>query len=747
VSEGTAWSPVLAESIADTVDSPTVPRQRDTSRPVSDDGPTDAVRLGRGMRLRLFAAVQALLADPSLAGLGDAARLSAVVLYAKSRAPQGREDDNQTSIWGSELGRWLGMSESTVHHKVLPTLRKTGALHTQVVTNTEGQPTGLACLIMPLWRARHSGDAAHPLALSKVELATLLRLIEALFGPGWAPKYGERIPPGILASRTGKGAATDRLGLLLMVLNTRASGWLNLCGGSVVKREGRVAATLARLLGCSPYGTRKVLARLAEAGVVERERRTTGTRMNGRGRVLVLPVARAYRRARRTPAEAVQGRKPVLSERPDSAAGDHALAAMAGALGISGTYEGEATSEPEVQERPDGAEFHADHTSLVTLASCPPVSGGFSGEGRREYGDQPKRAREHENQIAGGDACGQLTPLNVAGRMFRREQPKQSLPISGGKNGRGPVPNEPVRTGSITGQGSRPQKRVPLPVENLRAALAPIQPLWARLEHPAARHLVEAAVRTELTTVEGFAGPAIAPRVLADRLARRLEDQIRLGAPIKNPVGWMLKRGLPQRQMCGDVRCDEGALLDSGRECPRCDEVRDDRRDQRRRVAASVDAVTPHASKAERRAAIERQLHDTVTAQAWVKAHKREEARTRRAAAKARAGAATTQAATSETVALAPLVPPAPHSSIVTLALEPKGEDVGQELVLEELTREQVLDWRTRAAHDHQVVFDHIEQYGEHSAKRLFTCASVERMQRLARLKHLDLGYIPWGQE
>ncbi|MCX4774474.1 MULTISPECIES: hypothetical protein [unclassified Streptomyces] len=66
----------------------------------SDDDP---LRLGR--RMRLLATVQALLADPSIAGLKDAPKLAAVVLYAKSRAPRGKKSDNQTSISG---GDWSG---------------------------------------------------------------------------------------------------------------------------------------------------------------------------------------------------------------------------------------------------------------------------------------------------------------------------------------------------------------------------------------------------------------------------------------------------------------------------------------------------------------------------------------------------------------------------------------------------------------------------------------------------------------
>jgi hypothetical protein len=93
-------------------------------------------------------------------------------------------------------------------------------------------------------------------------------------------------------------------------------------------------------------------------------------------------------------------------------------------------------------------------------------------------------------------------------------------------------------------------------------------------------------------------------------------------------------------------------------------------------------------------------------------------------------------------------MPPPRPAAVIVPAAEPEFADVddGQELVLEELTREQVLDWRNRAAADHQLVFDHIDRYGELSAQRLFTRAFVAQVQRLAGLGHLDLGYTTWGQ-
>ncbi|MDQ1051516.1 hypothetical protein QFZ76_009752 [Streptomyces sp. V4I2] len=61
---------------------------------------------------------------------------------------------------------------------------------------------------------------------------------------------------------------------------------------------------------------------------------------------------------------------------------------------------------------------------------------------------------------------------------------------------------------------------------------------------------MEATTRTELARVEGYAGRADAPKILAARLVRRLEDQVRLHGPITDPVGWLIARGLPQRQEC-----------------------------------------------------------------------------------------------------------------------------------------------------------------------------------------------------
>lgn len=92
-----------------------------------------------------------------------------------------------------------------------------------------------------------------------------------------------------------------------------------------------------------------------------------------------------------------------------------------------------------------------------------------------------------------------------------------------------------------------------------------------------------------------------------------------------------------------------------------------------------------------------------------------------------------------------PVVVPTPRPVAAPVAAV-DDVDQEQELVLEELTRDQVRDWRVRAMKDPQVVFDHIDRYGETSARRLFTGRMVDQVQRVAGLGHLNLGYLPWGQ-
>nr|CAA51961.1 TRA1 [Streptomyces prasinus] len=248
------------------------------------------LQLTETMRTRLLAAVRALVSDPALDGAGDPARLAAVVLMAKAKVAT----NYRTTITAKELGRWVGLKPSRIAHQVLPELREREVLGSNETTSAAGRVTGLECWVIPMYRAQHGGDRRHVLALSRVELIVLLKLIETLFAPGWVHKDGSVTPAGMLADRTGRGAATDRLGLLLMVLSSNSKGWLQLCSGSVDTSRGRPAATAGRLLGCSPAAGAKVLARLQERGLLTVDRRETASGLNARSRVRLLPVAQAH---------------------------------------------------------------------------------------------------------------------------------------------------------------------------------------------------------------------------------------------------------------------------------------------------------------------------------------------------------------------------------------------------------------------------------------------------------------------
>ncbi len=195
------------------------------------------------------------------------------------------------------------------------------------------------------------------------------------------------------------------------------------------------------------------------------------------------------------------------------------------------------------------------------------------------------------------------------------------------------------------------------------------------------------------------------------------------------------------------MHCDDRVLSYSSRDCPRCEERQADRLAQRRPVAAAVDAAMPWVSEAERR------LQQAVTAEGWGKARERQWLEAQRAALQARAresGPASVGPANPAAVPVAvPVVLRAPGPVEDALPPESEPQDVGEgeaPLVLEELTRQQVIDWRARAERDHQLVLDHIDEHGELSARRLFTSRFVDQVLRLVGTRHLVLGHTAWGQ-
>lgn len=693
--------------------------------PVPFRGPGQPLALGRDTRARLGTVVRTLLGAPG----ADAVRLAVLVLA--SRTPSG---SGVVEIRTRELARWIGMSESYVASVVVPGLRRSRVVDVETATGEFGQDVGLRCRVVPLWEAM--GRAGDPLALTKGELATLLRLLEAVMAPGWAHRDGSVTPAGLLGERRGRGAATDRLALLLLVLEARDTGRVRLCGGSADIKRGRAATTVAQLLGCTASAGERVLERLEAWGLVRRVRLQTASGLAQRTRLVVPAVAAAH--SRREGATAGQGGRrsaaePEFSE-PDVTAGPGQGSQAGAEQQVSGAQgsDGTALAEPDV-----AASLHTDHSPVVTLVVSAEPSQGFSGEGRGGNPGRPERAGVHGDQDQEAAAVEALRLIDGEGGPLRGEQPAKSPSSVGEKSGCGPVAGDHVRSGDSASQGRQHRGRVPLPSADLQAVLAPVDLVWARLERPAARRIVEAAARNELKAVEGYASRTDAPKVLADRLARRLADQIRLAGPIHDPVGWLLARGLPQRQECTDVRCDDGTLLDSSRDCPRCEDRQVDRRAQRHAIAATVDTAMSDTSEAERRTATEQQLHETVTTRAWARERAWKQVRAQQAADSKTRAAAAPPAVGGAVLSRVPL--PGPPPAIVMEAA-----DAEAELVLEDLTREQVLDWRTRAAADHTIVHDHLARYGEASAQKLFTRAFVTLVQRLSRLEHLNLGYTTW---
>ncbi|MER5355873.1 hypothetical protein ABT093_36835 [Kitasatospora sp. NPDC002551] len=597
------------------------------------------------MRLRLQAAVHALLADESVAGLPDAARLAAVVVLAKGAVESGR-----TVLWSGELAKWLGVSVSMVSHKVLPPLRAKGALRTLVVTNDAGEPVALDLSLEPVARLRRARDVRHPLALTRSELATLMRLCEALFGPGRTPKDAAPTPPGRLAQREREqrhGAASDRLALLLLVLSCRENGRLKLCSGSLKAPElGRGAATLALLMrggakAVTPAAADRLLSRLEGYDAAEVERDENGVPT---GRVTLLPVAESYAAVR--PAKKVAGARSVARPRlrevevPQAAAPaagpgcpdtEAVQEAPAGSSLPSVSTEGDLGSPEALSEAPAGsgpaetqveaegvavsasADFHAPHALVVTPSGFADEVDGSSGACAVGAGHRrPERAGAREDGPESG-----LPKLRLVGAA---EDPL-----------RGEQPNTQLDQNTQAPQGVAPDQPVPyvgLPSDGyLARALSPAEDLWVRLTNPSTRDFVLKHVRTALDGIAVWTGVDDAPEALAARLAFRLKRQRSQGNPtVTDPVGWFLKRGLPQERWCSHPACDNGIRAGSDADC-NCDLRVQDRRATRRAVIRQVVQQMPGADFEQRQAPIEQALAEHAAQRAAVQVETERRAR------------------------------------------------------------------------------------------------------------------------
>ncbi|MFF8993974.1 hypothetical protein ACF09H_29420 [Streptomyces sp. NPDC014983] len=547
------------------------------------------------MRTRLSSAVRALITDPRLADCTHAQQLAAVVLMGKTNHRSGRV---QTTA--RELGRWLGVTASSVDHDVLPALVAARAVTTEVVTATNGRVEGVSCRVEPVWEVR--GEYGAELALAKKEFAVLLGLLEALFAPGWA---GVETPPGLLAERAGRGAATDRLALLLLMLHAREDGTVPLVGGTVKDGRGRCAATLAKLLGCSVSGGSKVLGRLRRWKVVETPSRRARSGMRGKQLLLVPAVAD-------TSADGAVGTAPgaglapvqgvsepavlatspactacaaaestdealplagegwsqesfedLMEERPAAAPGDLEASPEGDAPGQGPFADVVEGAGNEVSGRPGAACLHAVHAGVAEVEEEGAGDGGFSGSAVGGGGGLPERVRARE------DVAGTSPPQGGAGAgPLRGEKPGQ-LPSGEGKFG---------KQRRVFG----PAASVP---EELSEALAPVAELWSQIGRSSTRWWLAGLVRGEVGRLRGLVGSELAQRVLAERLQRRMDEQ---RSPVGDLVGWLVKRGLPQRPGCWSQVCDEGLRMDTRGACESCEVLVGDRRGLRQRVAEQV---------------------------------------------------------------------------------------------------------------------------------------------------------------
>lgn len=587
----------------------------DQAGPAPRRGASHPLVLGRDARARLRRAVRELLNLPGLKGLPDSARLLVVVLAAKTSAESGVAE-----VRAGELARWLGLSVSRVR-RIVRKLREANVVKADTATGDWDEHTGLRCEVRPLWDAR--GKPGHPLALVRREFAVLLRLAEAVFGPGWRHRDRPDTPAGLLAWRKGRGGSTDRLALLVLVLEARETGRVRLCGGKVSAR-GRAAATLARLLGCGLAGAEAVLERLEAAGLVARPRRETVSGLRHRGRLVVPAVAAAHGRSAASVVreQRVRGAKSDFSD-PDVVPG---LIDGLATEEDSQVEEELATEEAETPDSDVAPSLHADHASEA--GDCGRSAGEWccSGEAASGYCDRPGCARACEGGPLRGDQPETSPNQLKEDRAPGRERGPESADAAAR-----------LLTSVATGHDGQQQRGVPpRPPADLEVILAPVAALWARLERGGARHVVVRAARVARGAVAAVIGSEGVDEVVAARLTRRLRDQ---GGPdaVTDPVGWLVGRGLSCRSSCADGRCDEGRLMDTGESCESCEVLVAGRRAVRHEVAAQVDAELLGAKPAERRAATEERLRQRTAVDAEWEAVRHERAVAARAAREAEA--------------------------------------------------------------------------------------------------------------
>ncbi|WP_103528913.1 winged helix-turn-helix domain-containing protein [Streptomyces sp. SM12] len=504
-----------------------------------------------------------LLSDPRLEDASDAARLAAVVALSRNPMASG-----QVEIRAGEMGRWAGISESAVKSSVWPELRRTGAARVTPVGGGDGVPhTGVRIELVPLWDAK--GVLGHPLAVERLDVVLLLRVLEALMAPGWGPGS----PFGLLAGRAGRGAPRARLALLLLTLAARESGWVRLCGGTADRKHGRPATTLARMLGlrCSPGAAARVLSQLEEAGLIEVRRRRTGSGLRHRSGILVHAVAAAHGRETRSEASI----RSIAD--PSSAARSIETGRETEEEQVSGPDSGKIV---DLADPSSTAPLHTDHSLLADVSGDGSGDRCFSGESRQGCCRRPECACAREDAAGVDGPSAEHGPGEVADGPLRgdkqtsspdhhQEQPdlpdgRPKLSLVKSAPGDGSADRDAWRAAS--------GGRAPADIAHVVDA---VPGLWAALRTPGPQRVAATRIRAALTRIRGQLRldephPAdTAARILWARMARRGAESGGIPAA-RNPLGWLTGRALPQRPGCAVASCDDGYSVTTGDACPGC---------------------------------------------------------------------------------------------------------------------------------------------------------------------------------
>lgn len=549
--------------------------------------------LSPAMRTALASAARELLQDSRLAGRSPLIKLTAVVLLAKAPLASAVVD-----MPARDVGGWLGCSVSHVGHTVVPDAKSSGAMLCAPKRSEAGRTEALRFELLPLREARAAADGGPLGTLSKRELATLLRFCEAVTCPGWAPKDKPATPAGFMASRRERGAAADRLAMVLLCLEARTDGLVRMAPGRVARGVRRADATVARLMGCEVEVAAGVVDRLVAAGDLELE----GEERAGGGRLRVPAVAAAHARVRRVAPPESAGSPSPSAEEPVQEGGPCLRCAGTESSGEELVLAGEGWAQESLEDLLSAAADCASGDQLVEDSVNTQVSEGSEGASDKSACADLHAVHAPVVSLSGSSAsdldCFSGSAVVGEGRLRERagagddlgEQGRPAEPAKPSPTGAGPLRGEkPGQIAACEGtfRGgrlvfSRPAK-VP---EELGEALAPVARLWSQIGRSSTRTWLASRVRGEVGRLRGVVGSELAQQVLAERLERRLDAQG--PQPVGDLVAWLLKKGLPQRPGCWSTVCDEGVRMDTRGSCESCQVLVGDRRGLRRAVADQV---------------------------------------------------------------------------------------------------------------------------------------------------------------